>query len=415
MKFALSLLVICAFQHTSLAAPSALTKRLENGLGRTPALGYNNWNNGGCTHATAESALNVANLLISLGLKDAGYTYVNTDDCWSSNSRNSTGHLVPDPTKWPQGIKPVADEIHSMGLKFGLYGDAGIMTCAGYPGSQGHEVQDALTLAEWDVDYWKHDACYLPCGDSGDVPQGCYDPNSSTKPYYGIMRDALAEAGRPIFFSICNWGRDSVWTWGKDYGNSWRMSNDIANNWGSVASIAARAAGIAEYAGPGGFNDLDMLQVGNGGLNENEERAHVGLWAIAKSPLLIGTDLSKLQNSTLNILKNKALIAINQDTLGKAATYFQPAGASAPVDGSLYPYWAGPLSDGVVVGIVASEGAANLSVSFADVPGLGSGSWEWSEAFTGATGEGTGVSADLPAHDMRVYKVSKGTLMYSVR
>lgn len=200
----------------------------------------------------------------------------------------------------------MVDQIHNKGLKFGLYGDAGTMTCAGYPGSEGHEAQDAKTLASWGVDYWKHDACYLPCV-TGGRPQTCWDARSSTKTYYATMRDALAGAGRPILFSMCQWGRDSVWTWGKDYGNSWRMSGDIANNWNSLASIAANAANIGQYSGPGGFNDLDMLQVGNGGLNENEERAHVGLWMIAKSPILIGTDLSKIKQSTLNLLKNKVI------------------------------------------------------------------------------------------------------------
>jgi alpha-galactosidase len=242
--------------------------------------------------------------MISLGLKDAGYQYLNIDDCWGNKQRNSSGYLVPDPSKWPQGMKPVVDQIHNKGLKFGLYGDAGTMTCAGYPGSEGHEAQDAKQLASWGVDYWKHDACYLPCV-TGGRPQTCWDGRSSTKSYYATMRDALAGAGRPILFSMCQWGRDSVWTWGKDYGNSWRMSGDIANSWASLSSIAANAAGMSQYAAPGGFNDLDMLQVGNGGLNENEERAHVGLWMIAKSPILIGTDLSKLKQSALTLLKNK--------------------------------------------------------------------------------------------------------------
>jgi alpha-galactosidase len=327
MKTVSPLIAASAVLSVALAAPAgqdeSLGKRLENGLGRTPALGYNNWvridqydyntfrianpysqNNGGCTHATADAALKVADLMLSLGLKDAGYQYLNIDDCWHSKQRNSSGFLVPDPQKWPQGMKPVVDTIHGKGLKFGLYGDAGTMTCAGYPGSEGHEAQDAKTLASWGVDYWKHDACYLPCV-TGGRPQTCWDGRSSTKSYYATMRDALAGAGRPILFSMCQWGRDSVWTWGKDYGNSWRMSGDIANSWTSLANIAANAANMAQYAGPGGFNDLDMLQVGNGALNENEERAHVGLWMIAKSPILIGTDLSKLKQSSLTILKNK--------------------------------------------------------------------------------------------------------------
>ena len=225
------------FASAVIAAPTtgqeeaSLTKRLNNGLGKTPALGYNNWvgifrlpldkvplliifqNNGGCTHATADSAMQVANLMISLGLKDVGYQYLNIDDCWHSKSRNSSGFLVPDPSKWPQGMKPVVDKIHGMGLKFGLYGDAGTMTCAGYPGSQGHEAQDAKTIASWGVDYWKHDACYTPCV-TGGVPQTCWDSRSPTQQYYSTMRDALAGAGRPILFSMCQWGRDSVWTWG---------------------------------------------------------------------------------------------------------------------------------------------------------------------------------------------------------
>jgi alpha-galactosidase len=336
----LSLVAASAIQNVALAAPakqdeSNLMPRLDNGLGLTPALGYNNWvsicppslpyssipyhtisprvtvssantptqNNGGCTHATADSALKVANLMVSLGLKAAGYQYLNIDDCWTTKQRASNGHLVPDPAKWPQGMKPVIDQIHAMGLKFGLYGDAGTMTCAGYPGSQGHEATDAKDLAAWGVDYWKHDACYTPCV-TGGVPQTCWDSRSPTKQYYATMRDALAGAGRPILFSMCQWGRDSVWTWGKDYGNSWRVSGDIANTWASLSTIAANAAGYAKYAGPGGFNDLDMLQVGNGVLNENEERAHVGLWMIVKSPILIGTDLSKVKESTLKILKN---------------------------------------------------------------------------------------------------------------
>lgn len=187
-----------------------------------------------------------ANAFVSLGLKDVGYTYVNIDDCWSTKNRNGSGHLVPDPAKWPEGIAAVATRIHALGLKFGLYGDAGTQTCAGYPGSQGNEVRDAQTLASWGVDYWKYDNCNTPS--SG---------NSSA--WYIKMRDALADSGRPIFFSMCNWGRDDVWTWGKNVGNSWRMSSDITNQWSSVASIAASAVPMAKYAGPGGFNDLDMM------------------------------------------------------------------------------------------------------------------------------------------------------------
>lgn len=174
-----------------------------------------------------------------------GYTYINIDDCWSTKTRNSTGYLVPDPAKWPNGMKSVADQLHAKGLKLGLYGDSGTQTCAGYPGSQGYEAQDAKTLASWGVDYWKHDNCATPSGNS--------------QPRYEKMRDALLNSGRPIFYSLCNWGNDNVWTWGGKVGNSWRITGDNFNAWSYVASIAAKGATISQYGAPGGFNDWDMM------------------------------------------------------------------------------------------------------------------------------------------------------------
>lgn len=385
---------IGATSAVSVTEAGLVEKRLNNGLGRTPALGWNSWNAGGCSDATATAALAAANAFVSLGLKDLGFTYVNIDDCWANPSRGSDGSLVPNPSKWPNGIVAVASQIHGMGLKFGLYGCAGTKTCAGYPGSQGYETQDADTLASWGVDYWKFDNCYTPS-------------TGNTSTWYAPMRDALANSGRPILFSMCQWGRDNVWTWGAGYGNSWRMSTDIGDSWASVASIANAAAGISQYAGPGGFNDLDMMEIGNGGLSAAEERAHFGLWAMAKSPIILGTDLTRIPSSSLATIKNQGIISIHQDSLGKAATYFRPSGAAAPVSGQLYPYWAGPLSDGVAIGLVAANGAATLTANFADVPGLGSGSYAWTEFYSGQTGVGSSVSATLQSHDMAVFKVTK--------
>jgi len=382
-----------------------LQPRLDNGLGRTPALGWNSWNAFQCNGGSASAAMTAANQLVNLGLKPLGYVYVNIDDCWSSKQRNSAGQLVPDPSKWPSGIQATINQIHGMGLKFGLYGDAGTMTCAGWPGSKGHETQDAALLSSWGVDYWKYDNCYTQC--NGQVPQTCWIARD-TKSWYTTFSNALKAQSHPILYSMCSWGLDSVWTWGNAVGNSWRMSGDIQNNWGSVSSIAHTAAGISQYSQPGGFNDLDMLQIGNGGLSEAEERAHFGLWAIAKSPIIIGTNLANIKTSSLNILKNSAIIAINQDSLGKAAKYFTPSGQSGPGN-SLYPYWAGPLSDGVVVGIVASNGALNYNVNFASVPGLGSGTYNWKELYSGKTGSGTSISGSLSTHDMAVYKITTGT------
>ncbi|KFZ07191.1 hypothetical protein V501_06690 [Pseudogymnoascus sp. VKM F-4519 (FW-2642)] len=382
---------------------NGLKPRLDNGLGKTPALGWNSWNQGGCNAATAAVALDTAQGFIDLGLKDAGYTYVNIDDCWSTSSRDDSGNLVPDPSKFPQGMKSLTDQIHAMGLKFGLYGDAGTKTCAGYPGSQGHEEQDAKLLASWGVDYWKHDNCYTPCN-AGEM-QTCTDPAGNTQTWYVTMRDALQSSGRPIFYSLCNWGRDSVWTWGADVGNSWRMSVDNWGGWEDVVRIASEAAPIASYSAPHGFNDLDMMIIGNGKLTAAEERAHFGIWAISKSPIFIGTDIRKLSEETISLFTNKGLLAVNQDPLGKAATTFRPEGAASPVSGQLYPYWAGPLSDGVVVGLVAPGGDQTLSVNFSDVPGLGEGTFSWTELYSGNTGSGTSVSVSLGAHDIAVFKV----------
>ncbi|KAK2763932.1 hypothetical protein FQN54_009551 [Arachnomyces sp. PD_36] len=371
-------------------ASSPIQKRLNTTVGITPAMGFNNYNAG--LPPSAETALNAADALISLGLKAVGYEYVNIDDGWSTMSRDGEGNLVPDPEKWPDGIEAVASEIHEMGLKFGLYGDSGTETCAGYPGSQGHEEQDAKLLASWGVDYWKYDNCATPSGDS--------------QPRYETMRDALLATDHDILYSLCQWGQDEVWTWGAEVGHSWRVGGDITNDWESAASIAASNAGIASYAGPGGFNDFDMLEVGNGALTAAEERAHFGLWAISKSPLLIGADLATIGNASVEILSNKEIVAINQDSLGLAATTFQPPGAPEPSTDSLYPYWVGELSDGYVVGLVAVDAAESLSVEFADIEAIGAGTFAWTELYTGESGTGTGVSADLEVHDMAIFKVT---------
>jgi alpha-galactosidase len=211
-----------------------------------------------------------------------------------------------------------------MGLRLGLYGDAGTKTCSGFPGSYGNEQKDADTLAAWGIDYWKFDNC------NTDV----YTSKRMKSPqYYPIMRDALQHTGKPILFSMCQWGQDNVWEWGASVGNSWRISGDITNNWASVVSIAAQAATLSQYAAPGGFNDLDMMvsvawlfvslafwakvrtnytptqELGNGGLSDAEERAHFGLWAIMKSPIILGTDVTRLKSSTLSIIKNQVTFA----------------------------------------------------------------------------------------------------------
>lgn len=187
------------------------------------------------------------------------------------------------------------------------------------------------------------------------------------------------------------------------------MSVDNWGDWASVERIGSAAAGIHQYSAPGGFNDLDMLYLGSSKLNANQERLHFGLWAIAKSPLVLGLDLNKISDSTLAIIRNRGIIDINQDKLGKAATTFTPPGSAAPVSGKIHPYWTGPLSDGVVIGLCAGTSAAKYGVNFKDVPGLGAGSYTWKEMYTGQTGTGTSVSFDIALHDMRVIKVTAAT------
>ncbi|KAK4161753.1 putative alpha-galactosidase B [Cladorrhinum sp. PSN259] len=380
---------------------------LKDGVGLKPHMGWSSWNVAQCNAASAKYALDTANKFVSLGLKDLGYEYINIDDCWTTKNRDGSGKLVPDPSKWPNGIKPVVDQIHGMGLKFGLYGCAGVQTCAGYPGSEGHEKSDVAQLVGWGVDYWKYDNCYTPCRQNP-RPQTCQNPAGNTTVFYAPMRDAIigAKDTKKIHFNLCNWGRDQVWTWGASYGHSWRMSVDNWGDWASVERIGSAAAGISQYSGPGGFNDLDMLYLGSSKINENQSKLHFGLWAITKSPLVLGLDLNKISSTNLAIIKNKGIIDINQDPLGKAATTFRPPGAAAPAQGKIYPYWAGPLSDGVVIGLCAGTSAGKYSVNFKDVPGLSDRTYTWKEMYTGQSGSGTSISFDIGLHDMRVIKVS---------
>eukprot|EP00003_Mantamonas_plastica_P031372 TRINITY_DN812_c0_g3_i2.p1 TRINITY_DN812_c0_g3~~TRINITY_DN812_c0_g3_i2.p1 ORF type:complete len:513 (+),score=142.99 TRINITY_DN812_c0_g3_i2:215-1540(+) len=229
------------------------------------------------------------------------------DDCWAL-TRDAQGKVHPDPKTFPHGIKYVADYIHSLGLKMGIYSDAGTETCAGRPGSLNYETKDAESYAEWTIDYLKYD--------------NCHNENISPEIRYPKMRDALNKTGRPIFFSMCEWGDDDVSTWASSVGNSFRTTQDIKDNWDSMMSNFDLNARVAKYAGPGHWNDPDMLEVGNGGMTDIEYRTHMSLWAISKAPLLLGLDLNALQPNTptFNLLTNKDIIAINQDPLGVQAT-----------------------------------------------------------------------------------------------
>ena len=254
----------------------------------------------------------MADAIVSSGMKDAGYIYLVLDDGWMAKERDSAGNLVPDPAKFPHGIKAVADYIHSKGLKFGLYNCAGTMTCAGYPGTRGYEYQDARNYAAWTIDYLKFDWCNTA--------------GINAKEAYTTMSLALKKAGRPIVFSLCEWGDNHPWEWAAPVGQLWRTTGDITacfdcekkfigySQWG-VMRIADKQKGLAQYAGPGHWNDPDMLEVGNG-MSLSEDRAHFSLWCMLAAPLIAGNDLRKMAPSTSGILTQRAVIAVDQDPLG---------------------------------------------------------------------------------------------------
>lgn len=302
------------------AAPAApVSPGLTDGLALTPPMGFNNWNSTHCRAEFNESMVKgIADLFVEKGLKDAGYQYVNLDDCWALPSRDADGRLVPDPARFPDGIKAVADYVHAKGLKLGIYTSAGTKTCnsAGFPGALGHEYSDAQQFADWGVDYLKYD--------------NCNNQGVDAKLRYTTMRDALGAAaektGRPIVYSICEWGENKPWEWASDVGHLWRTTGDISDSWGSMLSILKQNLPLAAYAGPGHWNDPDMLEVGNGGMTDTEYRSHFSMWSVMAAPLLIGSDLRKASAATFDILDNKEVIAVDQDPLGKQGTVLSSEG-----------------------------------------------------------------------------------------
>ena len=289
---------------------------LDNGLGRTPPMGWNSWNKFGC-NINEELIKNTIDTLNSSGLIEVGYKYINLGDCWQK-SRDENGTILPDYDAFPSGIKSLADYAHSKGLLFGLYSDVGNKTYAKRPGSSGYEVIDAQTYAEWGVDYLKYDNCYnkrIPSLDN-----------------YIVMRDALNKTGRPIFYSLGQLGEEDVSTWGNKIANSWRTTGDISDNWNSILSNIDINDKSYQYAGPGGWNDPGILEVGNRGMTIKDYKTHFGLWAISKAPLLIGCDITTMRKEIKDILTNPEIIAINQDSLGEQGKKIKKEKALYPDD-----------------------------------------------------------------------------------
>jgi len=322
-------------------------------LARTPPMGWNSWNKFAC-NVSEDMIKSMADAVVKSGMKDAGYQYVNIDDCWQVN-RDANGNIVADPQRFPRGMKAVGDYIHSLGLKFGVYSDAGSKTCAGRPGGLGHEYQDAIQYAAWGVDYLKYDWCNTTTEDA--------------KASYANIRAALDASGRPIVLSICEWGTAKPWLWGKEVGgNLWRTTGDIQDRWagslkwpdGSCCSngmlaIVDQQVGLQSYAGPGHWNDPDMLEVGNGGMTDTEYRSHFSLWAILAAPLIAGNDLRDMKQAIHDILTNKEVIAVDQDPLGRE-------GERIWKNGDL-EVWARQLKDGSRAVILLNRGSAGAEVS----------------------------------------------------
>ena len=301
-------------------------------LSLTPQMGWSSWNNfqGNINEDIIKS---IADAMVASGLKDAGYTYINIDDCWHGK-RDADGFIQADPKHFPHGIKALADYVHSRGLKLGIYSDAGSETCAGRPGSLGHEYQDALQYARWGIDYLKYDWCNTT--------------NINAQGAYQLMRDAIQAAGRPLFFSICEWGDNHPWRWAKGIGDSWRIGPDIWCSFDSphvfptyiqcsIIDCINRNDSLRSYAGPGHWNDPDMLEVGNG-LSVNQDRAHFTMWCMMASPLILGNDVRNMSDETKAILTNRDLIAIDQDKLGVQGLRFLIREG--------LEYWFKPLSNG---------------------------------------------------------------------
>jgi len=314
------LLVLCLCLATS-----AFAQKFE-GLVPTPPMGFNTWNTF-ASKIDEYMVKEIADTMVKNGMRDAGYNYIVLDDTWSAMERDAQGNLQAHPEKFPSGMKAIGDYLHARGFKFGIYNCAGTKTCGGYPGGWGHEFQDALKYAEWGVDYLKYDWCN----------SGTADPKDA----YLRMRDALWAAKRPVVFSICEWGHSKPWEWAAEVGHLWRTTGDIMdcydckqrweNGWKVILDLQysqvqpadGQGNGIGKYAGPGHWNDPDMLEVGNEGLTFAESRAHFSLWCILAAPLIAGNDVRKMSPEILAVMIDKEAIAVNQDPLGKEGWRFR--------------------------------------------------------------------------------------------
>ncbi|XP_035828653.1 alpha-N-acetylgalactosaminidase isoform X2 [Aplysia californica] len=360
---------------------------LDNGLALTPPMGWLSWERFRCNvdckndpdNCISERLyMKMADLMVTEGFKDAGYEYVNIDDCWPSMERDSEGRLVADPLRFPSGIKALAHYVHSKGLKLGIYEDFGSKTCAGYPGSEFYMETDAKTFASWDVDMVKFDGCN---SDPKDMPYG-----------YPVMEFFMNKTGHPMVYS-CEW---PLYEYSHklpppDYAavrrncNQWRNYRDVQDSWESVSGIidfyGKDEGGFAQYAGPGGWNDPDMLVVGDFGLSYYQQQAQFGMWALFAAPLMMSVDLRSVTPEAKAILLNKNIIAINQDPLGnQAVRLFEVPGSISVWVKKL----ALPKPGTVAIGILNKDDAGvpvKYKTSFQDLGFTNKGGYSVTEAF----------------------------------
>ncbi|HET7612515.1 MAG TPA: glycoside hydrolase family 27 protein [Gemmatimonadaceae bacterium] len=343
MRNARTLLPLSALLLLTLGAAASYRPTPPPRVALTPPMGWNSWNHFGCNVSEA-LIRETADAMVSSGMRDAGYRYVVIDDCWQV-SRDASGTIVADPQRFPHGIKALADYVHSKGLKFGIYTDAGTKTCQGRPGTLGYEERDAQTYARWGVDYVKED--------------WCNSDGLNAIAQYTKFRRALDATGRPIVLSICEWGVNQPWDWAPRVGNLWRTTDDIGDNWASMLSNLDQSAQHSAVARPGAWNDPDMLEIGNGGMTPDEYRAHMSLWAMQAAPLIAGNDLRTMSPETKSILTNAEVIAVDQDSLGAQGTLV----SSGPPERQV---WSKPLRDGSRAVVLLNRGTApdSIRVSF---------------------------------------------------
>jgi len=368
-------------------APPSLHEVAGNGLAKTPPMGWNSWNLFE-SKIDDQTVRTMADAMVSSGMRDAGYIYVNIDDTWEG-VRDAKGNLRPN-HKFPD-MKALADYVHSKGLKLGIYSSPGPRTCGGYPATYGHETQDAKTFAAWGIDYLKYDWCSA----------GTLYKTEQLQPVYQKMGDALEATGRPIVYSLCEYGMGNVEKWGAKVGaNLWRTTGDINDSWESMMRNVVQQVPTAPYAGPGHWNDPDMLEIGNGHMTDDEYRTHMSLWALTSAPLLAGNDVRTMTDATKAILLNKEVIAIDQDPLGKQAS---------PVKNGELEMWTKPLADGgVAVGVVNLGSAAAQATVNASGLQLGGAVKSARDLWAHADVEFTGgaYSATVPSHGVLLLKVS---------